>query len=79
MLMQIKEEQKDENLLEIWDEKLAEYAIKICEYRKEFIEKIKNPNAKMHNIALGFIYVAVFGAMLAFSIYWHFFLRAEGI
>lgn len=45
----------------------------------KFIEKIKNPNAKMHNIALGFIYVAVFGAMLAFSIYWHFFLRAEGI
>ena len=39
-LRQIKEEHKDENLLEIWDEKLAEYAIKICEYRKEFIEKI---------------------------------------
>ena len=41
----------------------------------KFIEKIKNPNAKMHNIALGFIYVAVFGAMLAFSIYWHFSVR----
>ena len=39
-LRQIKEENKDENLLEIWDEKLAEYAIKIYEYRKEFIEKI---------------------------------------
>ena len=39
-LRQIKEEHKDENLLEIWDEKLAEYAIKIYEYRKEFIEKI---------------------------------------
>lgn len=39
-LRQIKEEHKDENLLEIWDEKLSEYAIKIYEYRKEFIEKI---------------------------------------
>ena len=39
-LRQIKEEHKDENLLEIWDERLAEYAIKIYEYRKEFIEKI---------------------------------------
>ena len=39
-LRQIKEEHKDENLLEVWDEKLVEYAIKICEYRKEFIEKI---------------------------------------
>ena len=39
-LRQIKEEHKDENLLEIWDEKLAEYAIKIYEYRNEFIEKI---------------------------------------
>lgn len=39
-LRQIKEEHKDENLLEIWDEKLEEYAIKIYEYRKEFIEKI---------------------------------------
>ena len=39
-LKQIKTEKKDENLLEIWDEKLAEYAIKIYEYRKEFIEKI---------------------------------------
>ena len=39
-LRQIKEEHKDEKLLEIWDEKLAEYAIKICEYREEFINKI---------------------------------------
>ena len=43
-LRQIKEEHKDENLLEIWDEKLAEYAIKIYEYRKEFIEKIIKKN-----------------------------------
>ena len=39
-LRQIKEEHKDENLLDIWDEKIAEYAIKIYKYRKEFIEKI---------------------------------------
>ena len=39
-LRQIKEENKDENLLEIWDEKLSEYAVKICEYRTEFINKI---------------------------------------
>ncbi len=47
-LKQIKEEQKDENLLEIWDEKLAEYAIKICEYRKEFIEKLKPKIENLH-------------------------------
>ena len=48
-LRQIKEERKDENLLDIWDEKLAEYAIKICEYRHEFIEKITNKIEKIHN------------------------------
>ena len=47
--MKIKEERKDENLLDIWDEKLAEYAIKICEYRHEFIEKITNKIEKIHN------------------------------
>ena len=40
-LRQIKEEHKDEKMLDIWDEKLADYATKICEYRIEFIEKIK--------------------------------------
>lgn len=48
-LRQIKEERKDENLLDIWDEKLAEYAIKICEYRQEFLEKITNKIEKIHN------------------------------
>ena len=48
-LRQIKEERKDENLLDIWDEKLAEYAIKICEYRQEFIEKLTNKIEKIHN------------------------------
>ena len=48
-LRQIKEEHKDENLLEIWDEKLAEYAIKICEYREEFLNKIINKIKNIHN------------------------------
>ena len=48
-LRQIKEENKEENLLEIWDEKLAEYAIKIYEYRKEFINKIINKIKIIHN------------------------------
>ena len=53
-LRQIKEEHKDENLLEIWDEKLAEYALKIYEYRKEFIEKIiKKINIIHKNITNG--------------------------
>lgn len=46
-LRQIKEEQKKEELLEIWDEKLSEYAINIYNYRKEFINKI---NKKIKNI-----------------------------
>lgn len=53
-LKQIKEENKDEKLLEIWDEKLAEYAIKICEYREEFINKIIEKIKKIHkNITNG--------------------------
>jgi len=48
-LRQIKEENKDENLLDIWDEKLAEYAFKICQYRNEFINKIKNKIKSIHN------------------------------
>ena len=47
-LRQIKEEGKDENLLEIWDEKLIEYAIKIYEYRNEFINKIIEKIKKIH-------------------------------
>ncbi len=48
-LRQIREENKDENLLEIWDEKLAEYAVTICKYRNEYIEKIKEKIKKIHN------------------------------
>ena len=46
-LRQVKEENKKEELLEIWDEKLSEYAINIYNYRKEFLEKI---NKKIKNI-----------------------------
>ena len=47
-LKQIKEENKSEELLDIWDEKLAEEAFIIYQYRKDFIEKIKNKIKKIH-------------------------------
>ncbi len=47
-LRQIREENKDENLLEIWDEKLVDYAVKVCNYRTEFIEKIKKKIKYIH-------------------------------
>ena len=47
-LRQIREERKDENLLEIWDEKLAEHAIIIYQYRKEYIKKIKEKIKEIH-------------------------------
>lgn len=49
-LKQIKYEKKSEEMLDIWDEKLAEYGEKIYLYRKEFIEKIKNKINNIHNI-----------------------------
>ena len=48
-LRQIKEEGKDESLLEIWDEKLVEYAYNVSRYRNYFIEKIKNKIKNIHN------------------------------
>ena len=48
-LRQIKFENKNENMLDIWDEKLAEYGIKIFEYRNEFINKIKNKIENIHS------------------------------
>lgn len=48
-LRQIKLENKSKEILEIWDEKLAEYANQIFYYRNEFIEKIKNKINKIHN------------------------------
>ncbi len=47
-LRQIREERKDENLLDIWDEKLAEHADIIYQYRKEYIEKIKEKIKNVH-------------------------------
>ena len=40
-LKKIEQNDFDEKLIDIYDEKLAEYGIIICNYRKEFIEKIK--------------------------------------
>ena len=48
-LRQIREEKKDENLLDIWDEKISDYAINIYNYRKEFIDKIKNKIKNIHS------------------------------
>ena len=47
-LRQIKEQNKSEELLEIWDEKLAEYAIIVYRYRYEFINKIKEVINEIH-------------------------------
>lgn len=48
-LKQIKEENNSEELLDIWDEKLAEYAFIISKYRNEFINKIINKIKKIHS------------------------------
>ncbi len=47
-LRQIKNENKPEELLEIWDEKLSEYAEIIYNYRNEFINKIKEKIEQIH-------------------------------
>ena len=49
-LKQIKFENKSEDFLDIWDEKIADYAEKVFKYRSEFIEKIKNKIKSVHNI-----------------------------
>ena len=41
-------ENKNDNLLEVWDEQLAEYGYQVYLYRKEFIEKIKNKIKNIH-------------------------------
>ena len=48
-LKQIKYENKSKNNLEIWDEQLVKLGIKIYEYRKEFIEKIKKKIKEIHS------------------------------
>ena len=47
-LRQIKEEKKDESLLDIWDEKLSEHAEIIYQYRNEYINKIKEKIKNIH-------------------------------
>ena len=47
-LKKIKFEGKDEEILDIWDEQLAKYGLKIYDYRKEFIEKLNNKINKIH-------------------------------
>ena len=49
-LRQIKLEKKDENILDIWDEQLAEYSEKIFKYRKSFIDKIENHIEDIHKL-----------------------------
>ena len=47
-LKQIREENKPDNMLEIWNEKLAEYGQIIFKYREEFINKINKKIQKIH-------------------------------
>ena len=47
-LRQIKELNKPENMLEIWNEKLANHAQIIYDYRREFVDKILNKIIDIH-------------------------------
>lgn len=47
-LKQIKFENKSEDMLEIWEEKLTDYAEIINSYRREFVEKIKDKIVDIH-------------------------------
>lgn len=44
----LKQKNRNKEMLDIWDEKLAEYGEKIFLYRNEFIEKIKNKIKDIH-------------------------------
>ena len=48
-LKQIKYENKPQDMLDIWDSKLAELGMKIYLYRKEFIGKISNKICDIHS------------------------------
>ena len=52
-LKKIKQENANEELLEIWDEQLISYGKIISEYRKEFIDKIKNKIKLIHKNITG--------------------------
>ena len=47
-LKQIKEEGKNPDLLDIWDEKLVQYAVDVYKYRKEFVNKIEKEIKNIH-------------------------------
>ncbi len=47
-LRQIKDEGKDPSLLDVWDEKLAQFAVKIFSYRKDFVDKINGVIKLVH-------------------------------
>ena len=49
-LKQIKFENKSEDFLDIWDEKICEYAENVFKYRFEFISKLKEKIKDVHNI-----------------------------
>ena len=49
-LKQIKIENKKEEFLDIWDEKIADYAEKVFKYRLEFIDKIRREITSVHSI-----------------------------
>ena len=48
-LRQIREQQKPENMLDIWDDELSGYAVIISKYRKEFMEKVRSKIKKIHS------------------------------
>ena len=48
-LRQIQEENKNEELLDVWDEELIKYAEIIYKYRNEYINKIKEKIKKIHS------------------------------
>ncbi len=48
-LRQIREQSADSSMLDIWDEKLCEYAIQINNYRKEYIDKIQDKIQEVHS------------------------------
>ena len=49
-LKQIKFDNKSQNMLEIWDESLAELSYQIYNYRNEYIEKIQKKIEAIHNV-----------------------------
>ncbi len=49
-LRQIKYENKNPQMLDIWDEQLSEYSYSIYEYRKYYIEKISEKIEVFHNL-----------------------------